>query len=565
MRIFKDNLSSLLFLLLLSAVTILPAILYPQRSANMDGIVHTLVPNLFAKAISQGDFPVTWIDGFANYGLPLGIISHQVTTYLTAFIILIVQNPVVAFNIVGFIGILLSNIFFYLFLKKYFSTPASLTAVVLFNFSPYRILNFYIRGAMPEFFASVFIPLILLSLFGIFKERRVSSFFLLILSVCLLILTHPFMLVVSLFLVAPYILFLTATDQKIGEWIRTFTRKNIRPLMLSGIGFVVGAGMTSYFLLPLQKEIQYFYYGLSPNHLTANSYLTLYNYIANPWAYFTKLDIVHRGFLINVGIIESLLVTFGLGYFIVRVIKQRGKFNFGIFDFALFSSWILIFMMSPLSTVLYQKLPMLSNVQFQWRMLSAFIFLPPIIAAFFLTKVSSLKYYVLLVLAVLVTIMPQLYGKNYTQYPQGYYTFTPLNLHATVMNTIWSGETGEYPITKDKGAIIEGKGNMSAILIKDSKRSYDIKAVGPIRLVDHTFYFPGWTLYVDGQESSVQFQDPAYRGVITYTVPSGEHHIDLVFKPTKTRIIGLYLSLFFVVIVIGMVIFRGKIQRFLRK
>jgi len=546
-------------------VTILPALLYPQRSANMDGIVHTLVPNLFAKAISQGDFPVTWVDGFANYGLPLGIISHQVTTYLTAFIILIVQNPVVAFNIVGFIGILLSNIFFFLFLKKYFSTPTSLTAVVLFNFSPYRILNFYIRGAMPEFFASVFIPLIPLSLFGIFKERRVSSFFLLILSVCFLILTHPFMLVVSLFLVVPYILFLTVTDEKIGEWIRSFFRKNIRPIIVSSLGFVVGTGIASYFLLPLQKEIQYFYYGLSPNHLTANSYLTLYNYVANPWAYFTKLDIVHRGFLINVGIIESLLVVLAGGFFLYKIVSLRRAYKVNIVDFGFFCSLIIIFMMSPWSTVFYEKIPMLSNVQFQWRMLSGFIFLPPIIAAFFLSKVSSLKYHVLLILTVLVVIMPQLYGKNYTQYPQGYYSFTPLNLHATVMNTIWSGESGEYPVGKPKAEIIQGDGSVKIEKMKDSQRAYLINAKSDVRVVDRTFYFPGWNLLVDGVNQPIQFQDPLYRGVITYDVPKGDHRIVLDFKPTKTRMVGEYLSLFFIGIVVGMYLFRKKIQRFMRE
>ena len=111
---FKSDFYAAFILSFTSAVTVVDLFLVPGRSANMDGIVHTVTPNLFYLSIKQGEFPVGWIDGFANYGLPLGLIAHQLTTYLTSFLQFLVIDPVTAFNVVGFLGLFLSSIFFLL-------------------------------------------------------------------------------------------------------------------------------------------------------------------------------------------------------------------------------------------------------------------------------------------------------------------------------------------------------------------------------------------------------------------------------------------------------------------
>jgi len=60
------------------------------------------------------------------------------------------------------------------------------------------------------------------------------------------------------------------------------------------------------------------------------------------------------------------------------------------------------------------------------------------------------------------------------------------------------------------------------------------------RMIDYTFYFPGWKVFVDNKEVPIEFQDPKYRGVITYGVPSGKHTILLKFTNTKNTIISKY-------------------------
>ncbi len=554
----KIDFFSALFIFFLTVLTLLPLFLEQHRSSNMDGIVHTLVPQLFANAMRQGEFPVTWTDGFANYGLPLGIISHQVTTYLIAFGILLFNSPTIAFNIVAFIGFFFSSLFFYIFLRFYFRELPSLCAVIFFHFAPYRILNIFIRGAIPEFFAGVFIPLILIALYLVIKKKHVFGLFLLSLTVALLILTHPFMLVVGSVLFIPYSLFLLWEEYKSRRRVSL-----IKNIFLLFIFSVLGVGISSYFFLPLQKEIQYFYYGQSSNHLTPNSYLTIQSYFQNRWEYFTTLDIVHRGFIVNVGILETLVVLFSI--IIVPILMLKKTAPKSIFIFALSISLILIFLLSKWSTFLYENIDTLSNVQFQWRMLSSFVFLPPILFAYLLSLFNKKIVMTLLIILIYISAFPQMYGKNHTNFPEGYYHFTPLNLHATVMNTIWSGESDSYPLKKDQGQIIEGDGALRLKEYKNTRREYTISSNDKVKLVDNTFYFPGWNLYIDGKKETIEFQDPKYRGVITYIVPPGNHEILLLFENTKTRQLGLVLSAISAILLLAMFGLHKKVSLLLHE
>jgi hypothetical protein len=138
---------------------------------------------------------------------------------------------------------------------------------------------------------------------------------------------------------------------------------------------------------------------------------------------------------------------------------------------------------------------------------------------------------------------PELYGKNFTLYPQQHYSRTIKNLHFDSMNTIWTGTTTDYPIKQVKGEIIEGSGQITMRQEKNSRRTYQVTADSEVRMADYTFYFPGWQVYIDNQPTEIQFQDPAYRGVITYTVPPGNHQIDVKFENTKIRQAGYLVSI----------------------
>ena len=141
---------------------------------TMDGRVHITSITQFADALQQGQLPVVWLNNFANYGLPIGIFSHQLPLYLGALLELVLHDPVLSTNLLTFIGIVFTGWLFYYFLRLYVSPFSALIASTLLSMAPYRILNVYIRGAVPETFSSFFLPLILICLYWLFYKKNIK-------------------------------------------------------------------------------------------------------------------------------------------------------------------------------------------------------------------------------------------------------------------------------------------------------------------------------------------------------------------------------------------------------
>ncbi|OGG11329.1 hypothetical protein A2Z00_02535 [Candidatus Gottesmanbacteria bacterium RBG_13_45_10] len=122
--------------------------------------------------------------------------------------------------------------------------------------------------------------------------------------------------------------------------------------------------------------------------------------------------------------------------------------------------------------------------------------------------------------------------------------------------------TGIYPSTTDTGEsspiwsvrfmehsaaspmeIIEGKAAITPTKRTTTVHEYSVVAKSPSRLLENTLYFPGWKVYIDGIQKGIQFQDPAYRGLITFNMTEGQHDVRVVFEDTKLRRIADLISI----------------------
>lgn len=61
------------------------------------------------------------------------------------------------------------------------------------------------------------------------------------------------------------------------------------------------------------------------------------------------------------------------------------------------------------------------------------------------------------------------------------------------------------------------------------------------RLRVNTFYFPGWSLYVDGVERPIDYSNP--QGVIEFSLERGEHLVQMIFADTPIRLWSTRISL----------------------
>lgn len=522
---------SLIFII--SLLLVFDLFINDGQPATFDGTIHiTTIAQIF-RGLKDGEHRVTWADGFANYGMPIPLISQQTTPYLGAYFNLLFKDVLLSYNVVYLLGAILSSLFYYFFLRLYFKPVIAFAGTFLFNFAPYRIINLYIRGDQPEFFASVFIPLILIGIYLTIKKKNIYGALLLIFSTALLTLTHPFMLVVGLFLLIPYIVFCVYDELR---------KKELLFIVFISIG--LGVGICSYYIIPAFLEAKYFYFGMEKSHFVPNQFLGFANYFDPKWYYYYKNDVFVRGNFIKADLLETTIAIIGI---VLLIFSKFNKTKNHLLTFSLGTSLLLIFLTLSPANILYQKIFFLNSLQFPWRMLSSYILVTPIILCIILQKIKYQKMALILILVLIFILrFPQIYGKNYAIYPQSKYFFTVDNLHSNVLNTVWTGKTSEYAVEKKKVGIINGDGIIKTSIIKNSTRSYNVNAITDLRMVDYTFYFPGWHVYIDGQKTPIQYQDPRFRGVITYNVPKGNHNVFLKFENTKVRVLGYILTIIFI-------------------
>lgn len=533
---------SIIFLLILSIVFSGDALFTSLQPAHMDGVVHLTNMAIFKEALKDGDFPVRWTDDFANYGLPMGSFAQQITSYLGALLTFLTNNLNVSYNVVLLSGAFFSLLLLYLTLKIYTDNLSALAGSIVFNFSSYRIINAHIRGALPEFFSSVFLIGLLYATSLLFKKRSTLAFLLLIFFFSGLILTHPMMVVPGLTILIPWTCFLYF------ESIKTSTRKRASTnLLLLFLGLLLGQALSAYYSLPLLQGIKYFYYGQQSNHLGPETHLGLVELINPTWHYFypSNNSVLSRGHVIKFGLVESGILALGFVLLFMRKRFLRKKTLYLLITINAIAL-IMLFLVSGHSVGLYQKIDFLSSIQFQWRMLSALIVVPPFIVAIYLNSLHKIPRQILFILiSIGFTLISaqQLYGKNFQFLSQETYYKTIQNLHSNNMNTVWTGETSAYPPNQPQVEIIEGEGEVLQQEISNSSRKYILQAHTPVRMLDKTFYFPGWKVYAGDREIPIEFQDPSYRGVITYQLESGKHNITVVFESTKTILISNAITL----------------------
>lgn len=503
-----------------------------SRIVTFDGHIHISTIAQFTQALKDGEFPVTWSDGFGSYGLPLPFIAHQTTSYLGAVMTLITQDVVLSYTLLFASSAVASTWLFYLFIKRHVTTTPAIIASLLFTFAPYRIINIYIRGALPEFFAACPILIVLLGIGWFFKDRNKLGLLAIIAGVALLALTHPMMVVIGIFLFVPYFFYCV--------WPVHSLLEVIKQAVFLGIALTLGLSLAGYYVVPLLLEMKYLYQGLYPAPFLTDKFLNWESFFSPNWYYFYTHP-GPRGHFIQVGLLETLITISGVVW-----LATHWRNAIELKKLAVLATFIfltLLFFVLPPSLWFYQHIFFLTSLQFPWRMLSALIFVPPLFLGILLQKYRSSWLSLAIVLLLILLRFPQLYGKNFIAYSQDHYYFNIMNLHGQNMTPVWAGNAQEYPPKPQQADVIEGQGIITQKIIKNGSRSYTIVAQTPIRVVDYTFYFPGWKVRVDGQPTPIEFQDMNYRGVITYYVPAGQHQVKLTYESTKIRWAGRVLTM----------------------
>lgn len=487
-----------IILLVLSIISILP-LLHSGFYTSHDGELHLARIAAYTQALKQGQFPVRWAANLNySYGYPIFNFVYPLPYLLASGFNLVGLGLATSLKLVLGLSLILSAIFMYQAVKfKLKSEWAGLTAAIVYLYAPYRILNIYVRAALGETVAFVFPPLILL---GYWKKKP----YLMILGISGLILSHN----------ALALIFLGFLGLLMIKKIKTV----ILPLSLS-------LGLTAWFWLPSLRELKY---TLAKVYLAQKDFhdyfVTIKNLIYMPWGFSSDHIPTYIGIM---GIL--IIILFGW-----QVFKNRVNRYLGI---VIMGSWLMsLFLCTKASVVLWEKLPLIAFFQLPWRFLSLTV-LTTALAAGLVRRWS-----IVIIILSIGLALPLLKVQSYEAVDENYYQHYPkTTTWHNEGSPIWTaGEADHYPI-----AVYEviGQAQITDWQKQDLKHGFKISSQEEVRFIDNTVYFPGWRVLIDGKAEEIQFQDPAYRGLITVNIPQGDHKVEVVFTKTKVRLIAELISI----------------------
>lgn len=187
----------------MACLLMIPALLSPPMTHDSFWI-DWVWADQFTAELANGNLYPRWLPKSHNgLGSPVFYYYPPLAFYVTGIFGLAGLSTYASIIAAFFVGLLGSGFAMHAWLKGHATMPVAGT--LLYMAAPYHLLDFYVRGALAEFMAIALIPVLALGL----RRAAEGRIILATLAYAALILTHlPLALLVSIFLVAPYSLYL---------------------------------------------------------------------------------------------------------------------------------------------------------------------------------------------------------------------------------------------------------------------------------------------------------------------------------------------------------------------
>lgn len=523
--------------LLLSLLAILP--LFKSGFYSFHDESH--IANLYEmiRGFSTNQFPPRWAPDFSyNFGHPFFIFYYPLPFYLgAAFYFLLNISLFWSLKLVFILSVPLSGLAFYFLMRHFFSRISSFSGAIVYIFTPYRAVDLYVRGAVGELMAFVFMPLVLLSVLKLVEKRTWQRVVFASFSIAGLILAHNLTPIIFLPFVVVFIIF-----QAVWQKQKTSI---VYSILSASWGIIGGLLLSAYYWLPLVFEKQYLQPG-TPFNLN-DHYPFLKQLLLPSWGYGASVWGPGDGMSFQIGVVNilSVLIAGIIVWVKGKNLKTKNRNNTFLFMGCFFAA---IFLMNIRSGFIWTLIPIGNYLQFPWRFLllttffsslsvgfleelklkKKIIFLPIVLAFFSLllsinyfkpdkeTKVDDNYYLRRFFANIDVTGKTDNLSKPYQGYSEDY---LPL--------TIW---TKQRPENLPENKVVVSGGGIS--YENNEKLNYSAMVLAnKASIVNYySYYFPGWKAFVDAKPVEIIPSLPY--GNISFQVPPGQHKVEINFVRT---------------------------------
>lgn len=499
-----------------------------------------------AKALSDEQFPVRWVADLGyGYGYPIFNFYSPLPYYFGGVLNLFGFDALTATKLMFAFGILLAGFSMYFFAKSVWGEEGGLLSAILYQYAPYHALNIYVRGAVGEFWALAFLPLVFYGIYRVIEsvngKKVIPSHILNIgaIGYAGVILSHNITAMLLTFILAPLLL----------TTVLIYKNKKITLTLLAmfSIGFLISA----FFVLPAILEMKFTdvtsIIGGSADFRKHFVYLDqLWDW---PWGFAGSSPGREDGMSFKIGKLHLVLVLLGLAFIILKSklkLKIRTNLVF-ISGFLLTVLVFSIFMTTKSSQFVWETFPFLEYAQYPWR----FLVFTALSASFlggtvvlFLKDKLRLVVIMLLIIVILFFNIKYFQPQKFLEVDSSYYT-SEENIKWRTSKISDEYLPKDFPVPQTKRDVVREKLASSLPIQVESQEfktgnyKIDFLAGQNTSLRINTAYFPGWKVFLDGKQKDFS----VINGAINIQVDKGRHELVVLFTNTFIRIVANIISL----------------------
>lgn len=547
------------------------------------------------EAWKAGVFYPRWApDLFYAYGYPVFHYYAPLTYHLAAAYGFLFGGPLAGIKFVLVSAAYLGAAGMYLFVRDRWGSLAGIVAAASFVLAPYVVyVDPHARGAAPETFAIGLAPVTLWAFARLRSSRVVSAgnFVFASLALAALTLAHNLMSFVFLGLLVAWLAWDVVFEPDGGVSARGGTERGRltsspwsarwKTVLALGAAILLGLGLSAFMWLPaiLERGAVQFQNaaGGAGTYFDFHQYFIRWRELFAPSLIF-DLGATQMRFNHNLGPPQWILAAVGaLSVFTAAFDVRARRRDTLFFSFAAFS---LVFLMTRTSVRLWETFPPIAFLQFPTRLLGPAAVTLGILAGASVNWADALRlrlspsrrdnrpeggslplwFSVIAVAVCIAEALPLLHLPPWGGFgpvnPQRIFKteregrgvgttsgneFLPVGV--TVVpgprESLWESYAAGMVDKINRAALPAG----TAVTVLDHGPEHDhFRVQGSTRFVlrPYTFYWPGWTAYVDGVKTPIEVAQPD--GWITFWVPEGMHDVLLRLEDTPPRTLGWSVS-----------------------
>lgn len=536
--------------------------LQPKEFFRVHDYTHAARISEMSRALADGHFPVRWSQNFGyGYGMPLFNFYAPLPYYVgSAFysmgfdIVLTIKLLFVLSNVLVLLGS-------YKFGRLYFGRSGAVLVAILVALAPYRALNLYIRGALSEAWALSILPWVFYYAILLIRGAKQAWIWFAI-NLAALALTHNITLILAAPVMALFFVF---------EWIRvSYQQRRARwdIVVKLAIAGLLAVGLAAFYLFPafLEKNFTklddyildyYFSYQLH--------FLYIRQFFNHHWQYggsgWGPQDDVSFG--LGIGQLAGLGFSALVSIFVL-VTKIKSQRITQLFTKRWF--WVLIASASCLcfsllmtlekTLMIWQAVPLLKYAQFPWRWLTIAVPFIGILGALGtqLLPKKILRYSAALLLIALTISINASYFRpeKYLQKASDYYSTTSEGIRGGMSSILPDYIPKGLPKKIISATTVVANadtlaGTYTVITERTQQKLIKVSMKSEGKVVWAVVDFPGWVVEIDGV---AQQKEVTENGLISVTVPQGEHTVGLLLTLTEIQYWSQLVTLLAVLVII---------------